>query len=469
LLGLVVANWGARSLLLFLSDRSQRLPFDVHPNATVLGFTAAVSILTGLLFGLAPALRATRVDVAPRLKDSSAAASGRFTLARGLVAAQVAFSLLLLIGAGLFLRTLLNLERQDLGFDRQNVLLFSLDPIRAGYRGGRLASVYTQTVEKLRGLPGVRSATASGLALLSGWSNSTDMAADGAPLKTGDNRGVFWNSVGPEFFETMGMRLTLGRDISLRDIQSRARVAVVNEAMARYFLPGENPLGHRFSFGTRFDPAQAYEIVGVAQNANFDRLRQTPPRTAYISYAALEHLGSIYFEVRTAADPLALAPSVRQAVRSIDPGLPLLNLGTQELVAQDAMLQERLFARLCAFFGGLALLLVCMGLYGTVTYAVTRRTSEIGIRMALGAGRGGVLWMVLRESLLLIAAGLVLGLPAAFAATRLIESQLYGVRRNDAVTIAITMALLLFAGAAAGFFPARRASRIDPIRALRYE
>ena len=469
-LGVLLARWGSQALVLVMSSRGQTIGLDLHPDAAVLAFSAAASTLTGILFGMAPAFRATRVDPAVQLKQGTVAAAGRFSLAKVLVACQVAFSVILLFGASLFVRTLRQLENQDLGFNRNNLLLFALDPRVNGYKGDRLVARYNEFMDKLRAAPGVRSATASAYALLSGWVNNGPAWTDGTPIPQGRSTQLNWNIVGPDFLETMGIRLVLGRGIERRDLQSDRRVAVVNETTARYFFPGENPVGRHFSFGNRFDAAQAYEIVGVAHDAKFDNMRNEPPRTAYVPYSAVPPLlGKLYFEVRTPGDPTAILPAVRQAVRAIDASLPLIDVKTQSDQIAEALSREHMFARLTSFFGSLALLLVSIGVYGTLAYAVTRRTSEIGIRVALGARRGRVLWMVLRESVLVVACGLVLGLPAAFAATRFVASMLFGVKPYDTAAIAATVLILAAAGAAAGLVPAYRASRIDPMRALRYE
>jgi predicted permease len=329
---------------------------------------------------------------------------------------------------------------------------------------------YNEILEKLRSVPGARSATTSAYALLSGWVNSGPASTDGAPLPSGRSPFVVWNIVGPDFLDTMGMRLVLGRGIERRDLQSDRRVAIVNESMAREFFPGENPVGRHFSFGNRYDAAAAYEIIGVAHDARFDRMRGELPRTAYVPYSAVPALlGRLYFEVRTAGDPAALLPAVRQAVRGVEPTLPLIDVKTQSDQIDEALSREHMFARISGFFGLLALLLVAIGVYGTLAYAVTHRTGELGIRLALGARRGQVLWMVLRESGIVIACGLAIGLPAAFALTRFVASMLFGVKTYDAAAIAATVLILAAVGAAAGLIPARRASRIDPMNALRYE
>jgi macrolide transport system ATP-binding/permease protein len=471
-LGLLLAQWGGRALLLLVSTRGQSFALDVAPDRAVLAFSLGLCLLTGVLFGIAPALRATRVDMARVLKEASGAIAPRLTLAKILIAGQVALSLLLLVGAGLFVRTLQKLENQNLGFNRRDVLLFALDANRStsSLPPRHAVNTYNRVLEGLQSLPGVRAATASGNALLSGWVSNGSVATDGPPLQAGQSKGAYWNSVGPAFFETMGMPLLLGRGIEWRDVQTSARVAVVNDAFAKYFYPGENPIGQHFNFGRVRDLTEDYEIIGVTANAKYDRLRTAPPRTAYVPYGSESYpLGQLYFEVRTAEDPKALVPAVRQAVRSVDPTLPLMDVQTQTELLEESLRQERLFARLCGFFGFAALLLVAIGLYGTLAYAVARRTNEIGIRMALGAGRAGVVWNVLRDSLVLVVAGVAIGLPVALATTKYIESQLYGVKPNDAATIAVTVSTLVTAAVLAGFVPARRASRVDPMVALRYE
>ena len=370
------------------------------------------------------------------------------------------------VEAGLYVRSLQNLENQDLGFDRRNLLVFSLDARRSGATPDRVCATYCRVLEKIEGLPGVRSATASQLALLTGWINNFGITTDGPGLQPGQSGNVYWNGVGPAFFETMGIPLVLGRGIDWADIRGARRVAVVNEALARYFFPGENSVGHHVSSGPK--AVDGYEIVGVARNARYDNLRGEMPRTLYVPYTSRPG-GSLYFEVRTSGEPAALVPDIQSAVREADPDLPLRDVKTQSEQLVESLRQDRMFARLSTFFGMLALLLVAVGLYGTLAYGVTRRTNEIGIRTALGAKRLQVIWMVLRQSLVLVGAGLAVGLPASLAATRYISSQLYDVAPNDAPTIIGAVTILVGTGLAASYLPARRAARLSPTAALRYE
>jgi len=470
-LGLLFARWGGPLLLGLIAGSSQPTPLNVRPDGAVLAFAAAISVATGILFGLAPALRATRLDLLPQLKEAAASAAGRHGAGRLLVASQIALSAVLLFGTGLFVRTFRNLDKQDLGFDRDNLLLFEIDPERSGHKGAAGIALHRRLLESIHSLPGVRSATFSQLALLSGWHNSSPTGTDGAPLPPGRPNEVYYNRVGPRFFETMGMRVLLGRGIDWHDIDTTHPAAVVNESWAQAFFPGENPVGHRLSVGgDRLKPDRAYEIVGVTRDAKFDRMRGAPPRTVYVSYGARwDRSRRLCYAIRTAGDPLALAAPVREAIRRIDPNLPLFNLKTQSRQIDEALANERMVAHISAFFGILALLLVAVGLYGTLSYAVSRRTAEIGIRMALGAPGSAVLWTILRESLVIAACGLAAGLPAALLLARLVASSLFGVGTYDAATIAAVALLLTAIAVLAGLLPASRASRIDPIQALRHE
>jgi predicted permease len=468
-LGLLFAHWGAPALLRLIVGSRQVTPLNVSPDIAVLAFTAVVSLATGVLFGLAPAFRAARTDLAPQLTEATTSATPRRGLARVLVASQIALSIVLLFGAGLFVRTFRNLNGQKLGFERENLLLFEVDPERSGYKAERGIALHNQLLERLQELPDVRSVTFSQIALLSGGFNSSPSATDGA-LPPRQNE-VYFNRVGPRFFETIGMRVLLGRGIGLRDTDASHPTAVVNESWVQSYFPNENPVGHRISIGgERFKPEEAYEIVGVAEDAKYNLMRDAPPPTVYMSYGAKwDRSRRMCFAVRAAADPLALTASVREAIREVDPNLPLFNVRTQRQQIEEALGQESMLAQISSFFGVLALLLVAIGIYGTLSYAVTQRTGEIGIRMALGARRVGVVWMILRESLVLASFGLAAGLPLALALARLVSNSLFGIQTYDGATIVATVLISSSIAAVAGFLPANRASRIDPIRALRHD
>jgi len=465
--GLFVAHWGGRALLMVLpwgSGGAESVALDVRLDRTVLLFSVAVSTVTGLLFGLAPALRATSADLASRLRETSGSVTSRLTLGRALIAVQVALSCALLYGAGLFVRTMRNLESVELGFRGDNVVLFQVDPARSGYNKPRERELYRRAVERLRTLPGVRSVSFSALPMLSGSHNMSTVSADSAVDLTEAQRTVYWNMVGPDFFETMRIPITMGRGMDGRDYDAARKLVVANEAFARMFYPNQNPVGRRLSFGKRFDPAESMEITGVARNTKYAQLREEQRPILYFLYQTPEPM---FFAVQVAGDPAAMTAAVRNAMRDIDPTLPLTDMRSQRSLIEDAMQRERMFARLGSVFGALALALVAIGLYGTLSYSVARRAGEIGIRMALGAGRAQVLWMVLRESLAVAAAGALVGLPLALVLSRWIKSMLFDVKTTDTLTIAATITLLALVAAVAGFVPASRASRIEPVEALR--
>jgi predicted permease len=473
ILGLLLAQWGSRALLLLMSTENVALDLGRRPDATVLGFCAGVSVLTGILFGLVPAIRAARVEVAPALKESGSGFTmlgSRLRLGKALVIVQVGLSLVLLVGAGLFVRTLVNVENQNLGFNRHNLIIFAIDPAKSGYQAERALPLCENVRERLQAVPGVRAVTYSSLALLTGWVSNGPIAIEGFQQKPNQDMQIYWDSVGPGFFETMGIRLLLGRTIDRRDTSTSLKIAVVNEGMARYFFGEGNPIGQRFSLGEKPDPAKAFEIVGVVENAKYADLR-TDPRMLYIPVPQEESgdLGRMFFEVRTAADPSAFVGPIRGAIRAIDSSLALESVKTQTQQMDEAATQERMFAELCSFFSLLALGLAAIGLYGLMAYSVGRRTNEIGIRLALGAQRRQVCLMVLRQSVGLVALGVVAGLLAALATTRLIASELFGLKPTDPLTLSLASFFMLAVAALAAYLPARRAMKVDPLVALRYE
>jgi predicted permease len=470
--GVLFSAWGVTVLVNMVAGGTSSLPLNVTPDAKVLGFTFAVSLITGVLFGLAPAFRTTGVDLVHALKGGKSGTSpgARWNLSKALVVSQVALSLLLLVGAGLLVRTMRNLATQDLGFNQEHVLEVGIDPRIAGYKQDQLNPLYQGLLGRVNALPGVRVASLSLYSPMSGTNWSGQISVQGyfpPPKEAADCQ---WVWVGPKYAETEGMTMLLGRDIGSGDTKGAPKVAVVNESFAQRYLAKQNPIGRRFSLDT---PAKAYEIeiVGVVKNFKFNDPWQDYWPVAFLPLAQEEGPASYaaYLEVRTTLDPTSMAGSVRRAMQDVDKNLPVTSLRTLSKQVDAALNQEHLIARLSSFFGILALVLACVGLYGVLACAVARRTNEIGIRMALGADPRQVLWMVLREALALVGVGVALGLPLAFAATRFISSQLYGVKPTDPATIAaVTMGLGAIA-VFAGYIPARRATKVDPMAALRYE
>jgi predicted permease len=471
-LGLLFASAGTRLLLRLISG-AQGVPLEVHPDARMLGFTAGLAILTGILFGVAPALRATRFDVAPALKENARGLSGgsRVTLGRLLVVAQIAISLLLLIGAGLFIRTLSNLRSVDLGYRRENLVVIDIDALTAGYKGERAMVLYNRLLSDIRAIPGVKAATFSDNGIFSGSSCGTQLYIEGFTPAKGARTGTRCEAIGPDYFATLGVPMLRGRELTLADMTPTSRVAVINQTMAKDFFEGRDPIGKHIKDlypGSKSE----YEIVGVAQDFRTDSLRGKVIRHFYAPAANAIGGGvppTINIEVRTAAAPAGILAAVRRKIQETDRTIPIESARTVEDLIDSRVLQQRIIADLSGFFGGLALLLAAIGLYGVLSYAVARRTNEIGIRMAVGAGRSRVVWMILRETLAMLAAGAAIGAPSAVALSKLIESQMFGVKGSDPVTIAAAVAILAAIAAFASVFPALRAARVDPMVALRVE
>ncbi|MDO8676995.1 MAG: ABC transporter permease [Acidobacteriota bacterium] len=452
-LGILVGYWSKKLL-----------PFgqNAEMDWRVLAFVASVSVLTGVVFGLVPALRATSVDLAGAMKDNSRSLTGsRTLLSKGLLVMQVAVSLVLLIGAGLFLRTLQNLRAVDVGFNPSNILMFRVNPQLNRYEPERISQLYRELQTSLETLPGAHSVGLSQTALLSGSETTAGMFIQGNTV----NHGVYAMSVSPGFFKTMEIPVLLGRDFNEHDVANPTASAVINETAARKYFPNESPLGRRI--GPSLEESGQSEIVGVIRDTKYNSIRDEVPPTMYTSIRG--NAGSVWVLMRTEGDPSGLIAAVRNAVQQIDPEVPLAGMTTQTEQLEGRFAQERLFAMAYSLFGGLALLLACIGLFGVMSYSVSRRTNEIGIRMALGAQRGGVIGMVLRESMIMVAIGVVLGLAGAIAAGRLIASVLYGLTATDVWSMAAAVALMTAVSFAAGYLPARRASRVDPMTALRYE
>lgn len=469
LLGVLIAVAGIRFITLLLANGQDN--FTPHPgiNLHVLGFTLCLALFTGILFGLAPALQAAKLDLTPALKEtrSSLGRRTRPGLGHALVVSQIAISLLLVIAAGLFVRTLSNLESAELGFNRDHVLLFTVMAGQAGYRDTALVRFYEDLRKRFLAIPGVRNVSLSDSALISDTYSSSGVAIPGAP-PTGAPASTFVLRVGPSFFATMQIPVLLGREIGEHDTTGSPPVAVVNEAFVKRYFPGEDPVGRQFELGGK--AKVSLEIVGVAKGARYQSLKQAVPPVVYVPYNQdLAVLNQVYFEVRTIGAPMALANTVRQIVKEIGPRVPVFNVTTQSAQIDRTIGAERTFAELCTCFAALALVIASVGLYGTMAYAVARRTSEIGIRMALGAARPRIIWMVLREVFALAAAGLTIGLAVAWATSKFVDSFLFGLKHDDPVSIAVSALVLIAAASLAGFAPAWKASRIDPMAALRCE
>jgi predicted permease len=477
-LGLLFAWWGTNALAVFMQSGpmtgpllSTNLRLDLHPDARVFAFTAALCLTTAILFGLAPALRSSRVSLTPALMGHGAGsdnADRRFGLGQALVIAQVALSLILLIGAGLFARTLSNLKAQDLGFDREHTLLVWLAPGQTGRPVQALVELYRTVKERLSTIPGAYSASVSMGGVLDGSEGGASSelfiipdqsSRPGLKLKVA--------FVSPEFFETVGIPLLRGRDFTEQDTEPSPRVAIINETTARFFFGDQNPIGKRID-----DPGPdgESEIVGMVKDAKTGTPRDDRG-VIYRPYRQRERFLRTNWcvAVRATGEPTALTASIRRELRNIDPNLPVLRINTIKQQLDDILFQERLIASLSGFFGLLAVALASLGLYGVVSYTVARRTHEIGIRLALGATQADALRMILKESLALALAGVAIGVPVTLAATRLISSRLFGVGAADPLTIAAASALLLAVAAMAALLPARRAARVDPMTALRCE
>jgi predicted permease len=366
----------------------------------------------------------------------------------------------------LFLRTVENLREVDVGFNPRNLVLFRLNPQLNGYDSQRTSTLYDRLTERLRAIPGVQAVTLSNPPLMTGSVNGTWFVVQGRPFSPGPENDINRVRVAPNFFEAMEIPLLAGRPLTERDGETAPKVAVINEAAVRKFFPNESPLGRHF--GPTPENSGQFEVVGIVRDARYNSVRDAPPPTMYVPYAQ-SPISAMAYEVRTAGEPALAIGSIREAARQVDPNLPLIDVATQIEQIERRFAQERLLAQAYILFGGLALLVASVGLFGLMSYSVTRRTNEIGIRMALGAERRQVVRMIMSESLVLVVIGVILGLGAALAGGRLITALLFGVAATDTPTIALAIVVLTGVSAFAGYWPARRASRVDPIVALHYE
>lgn len=483
-LGVLFAFWG-KSALVALTDRDTGfLPEKIDPslNWRVLAFTLAVSLLTGILFGLAPAWRATNLDLTAAIKQGRRSTGAVSRLSQGLVVLQVALSLLLLVGAGLFIRTLYNLQRVNLGFNQENLLLFALNPRQGGYKDERLTQFYQQISARLDNLPGVRAATFGAVPLIAHYGWNDRILLPGETEKTAGEHIANRQAARENYFTTMEIPLLRGRGFTAQDDQGAPKVAIVNQTFSRRFFPNDDALGKRVREGR--DSSPEMEIVGVVADTKYNSQRNEIEPLLYTSWRQ-ENItfGGTYFALRTTGEPTALVSAVRQAVRELDSNLPVTEVSSQEARSQRSLGQERLYARLLSFFGGLALLLAAIGLSGVLAYSVAQRTNEIGIRMALGAQAGNVLRLVIWQGMRLVLLGLVVGAACGYGLKRLLATQyfaprswqremanrLYGVEGTDPLTFAVIAALLAAVALAACWLPARKAAQVDPLAALRHE
>jgi predicted permease len=475
--GILLAQWCDTLLVQMVSRASaqqQGIQIDLRPDARVLAFTLAVTVLSAILFGLIPAWRVTRVDLSPILKSSAGGTTGeapnrRLSAGKVLVIAQVAISLILLVAAGLFVHSLSKLSEVDLGYQPENLLLFQVDGASGGYKGPAHLRFQQELLDKFSNVPGVRAATLSSNGLFSHSESGDPIRVEGYTPKSGESPNSRMDHVGPRYFSTVGIPILIGREIGPQDSGHGPRAAVINQEFARHFFGNTNPIGKKVLDVYPGNP-QEMEIVGVAAGAKYNSLREKTPTRIYAPYfnPMWEH-SFAFFEIRTQADPASVSASLRKIVRETNSALTPIDIKTMPGLVDDSLHTDRFIARLAGVFGFLAMLLASIGLYGIMTYTVARRTRDIGIRMALGAQRSGVLWLVLRETLLLVLLGVAVGLPVAFAGTHLLKSMLFGLGLVDPVAIVVSTMALAAVAALAGFLPARRAMRVDPMIALRYE
>jgi predicted permease len=467
--GIALSVLADHLLLRMVSTGAEMLPLDVSIHSRLLLFTLAVTVFTALLFGTLPALRATKLELVESLKDGRSAnsSSAKSPLAKSLIITQVAFSLVLLVGAVLFVHTLINLDNVDIGFNRQNTLVLNLDPSSIGYMADepRLTALYQQIEQRVAAVHSVTSASFASFTFDQGSWNGV-VIVPGSDHAVPSN--VKHDVIGDDYFKTMGIPLIAGRAFGPQDTAASQKVAIISERFAKTYFPNTNPIGRDYTIGDPNGPWKMMQIIGIARDVKFQALNETSTILDYVDYTQRsQYLQDLV--VRYTGDPTAVSTAVQSTIHSIDPNLPITSVTTLDQQVSGSIAQQRLVAQLSTFFGLLAVFLSCIGIYGLMSYMVSRRTNEIGIRMALGAERSSVSWLVMREIILLVAIGVAIGVPVTLAGSRLISNMLFGVPATDSTSLIASVAVLLAVGLLAGYLPARRASRIDPMLALRYE
>jgi predicted permease len=471
LAGLALAFWTDRALISFLPQGSTPLRLSSMPDFRILGFNLGLSVLTGLLFGLLPALQSTRPDVAGTLKDQAGSVTGGAStgIRKALVVAQVSLSLILLIGAGLFIRSLRALQELDPGFRTSNLLAFKVDPTLNGYTPERTRAFYDQLRESLQALPGAEHSAFAVMPVLEGDEWDQWVTIDSYSPKTGELPDPHMNFVYPEYFDTFGIPLLTGRDFRINDASGGAKVCIVNDAFAKKYFGTVNAVGHKIGMG--IDPGTKTDItvIGVVRGTKYESMRDEVPVEVFRPYRQMEFGTGMTGYVRTRSSPEDVFNSIRKRVHDLDSNVPVFEMITLEKQMENSLVTERLVTSLSTGFGLLATILAAIGLYGVMAYTVTRRTREIGIRMAIGAAKPHVLWLIMREVLMLLGIGMVIALPLAWALTQTVRSQLYGIQPTDPLSVAAAAVAIAVVAMLAGYLPARRATQVHPMLALRYE